>query len=117
MTDEGGQAERLAGALRLLAGARERLRLRGIATYSWRDSVGPGWMAHAGLRRLDNSPKPALFAVRDAIAELRRGEARPEPPGAGPQRVDERPPAASRSGSARGRSGPGRGSGPAWPCG
>jgi hypothetical protein len=67
VTSEENQARLIAGAVRRLASERKRLRLRGVAIYNWRDSEGPGWPAHAGLRRLDNSPKPAYFALRDAI--------------------------------------------------
>lgn len=86
LTDEEGQARQLARAVTLLGAQRKHLRLRGLATYNWRDSVGPGWMAHAGLRRLDNSPKPAQFAIRAAMAELRAqtdpgARGGPEPPG------------------------------------
>jgi hypothetical protein len=97
VVDENAQADHLSRALTLLGRDRAGLRLRGIATYSWRDSVGSGWMAHAGLRRLDNSPKPALFAVRAAIDGLRAEasaagrEQQPPPPGDGGWSQDANP--------------------------
>jgi hypothetical protein len=74
-SDEHGQAIRVESALRRMAAARAELRLRGIVYYDWRDSIssvpGPGlWPAHAGLLRLDGSPKPAYYAFRRAALDL-----------------------------------------------
>jgi hypothetical protein len=89
VTDEAGQAERIRRELDLLARDRGRLRLRGAVVYSWRDSDGPGWTAHAGLRRLDASPKPSWFAVRDAADALGlRGAAAGEPADPAVRRAD-----------------------------
>jgi hypothetical protein len=74
-TDEAGQADRISAFLHAASAERERLGLAGVILYDWRDSVsslpGPGaWPSRSGLLRLDGSPKPALFAFRDAVHAL-----------------------------------------------
>ena len=98
VTDETGQAEWLSEAVSRLTRERDRLRLRGVATYSWRDSKGDAWTANAGVRRLDNSPKPALFALRETIRAFSPPETREAVPAGFDGAVPDVPPAA-RSGA------------------
>jgi hypothetical protein len=68
-----GQADRIAGALRGLAEARGRLKLRGVVYFNWRDARPyrgghDFWGLHTGLLTISGHRKPALAAFRAAVA-------------------------------------------------
>ena len=65
------QAEYLTRTFQLAAGARERLRLRGVIWYAVSDTQGPLWPGHCGLFELDGSAKPSW----NAFTELTGGSA------------------------------------------
>ena len=73
----GGQASRLTQAVSRLVAMREKLRLRGIVYYAWRDlPANPPdnpdyWGLHTGLLDTNGRPKPALRALRRATGPLR----------------------------------------------
>jgi hypothetical protein len=74
------QAVRLATAVRALARQRERLRLRSIVYYAWRDArPWPGgqdfWGLHTGLLDMQGRPKPALAALSRTVERLRKDDA------------------------------------------
>ena len=76
------QATLVSQSVGLLRGAAERLRLRGIVYFKWRDTAPPAgapdiWPYHAGLLRADGSAKPALAALEQALAAPLQAEARP----------------------------------------
>ena len=57
------QAEYLTRIFELAAGARERLRLRGVIWYALSDTPGPLWPGHCGLFDLNGDPTPAWHAL------------------------------------------------------
>ena len=59
------QAEYLTRFFELAAGARERLRLRGVIWYAVSDTPGPLWPGHCGLFDLNGDPTPAWRALTD----------------------------------------------------
>ncbi len=76
-TTEDGQATLLRDAIVLMQRARAAMSLRGFIAFRWRDvPLNPGqldfWPFHAGLLRVDGTPKPSLQAMRDAIATWSR---------------------------------------------
>ena len=72
-----GQAARIASSFKLLAKLRQKVRLRGVVYYSWRDSppyppkYNDMWGLHTGLLDLNGNPKPAYGAFGQAVAALR----------------------------------------------
>ena len=85
---EAAQAATLRDAIGLMQRSRSALRLRGFVVFRWRDvTLNPRqtdvWALHTGLVRADGSPKPALAALRDAVAGWR------EEPAAGQQIASE----------------------------
>jgi hypothetical protein len=59
------QAEYLTRTFELAAGARERLRLRGVIWYALSDTPGPLWPGHCGLFDLNGDPTPAWHALTE----------------------------------------------------
>jgi hypothetical protein len=59
------QAEYLTRTFELAAGARERLRLRGVIWYALSDTPGPLWPGHCGLFDLNGNPTPAWHALTE----------------------------------------------------
>ena len=62
---EAGQSEMIRRLFTALAAQRDRLRLKGVVYYAWRDAPPYGgrqdfWGLHTGLYAIDGSPKPAL---------------------------------------------------------
>lgn len=72
-----GQAARIANSFRLLAKLRQRVRVRGVIYYSWRDAqpyppkYNDMWGLHTGLLDVNGNPKPAYSAFGQAVAALR----------------------------------------------
>ncbi len=75
---EAGQAERIERSLVALARLRERLGIRGIVVFSWRDAPGPYpggrdfFGLHTGLFDRAGRPKPAYDAFAEAARALSR---------------------------------------------
>jgi hypothetical protein len=74
---ESSQAAVLGDTIDLMQRSRDALRLRGFVVFRWRDvALNPGqtdvWALHTGLLRGDDAAKPALGALRDAIARWRQ---------------------------------------------
>jgi hypothetical protein len=74
---EQGQAARISAALRGLIARRRSLRLRGFVVFRWKDAVAPPglgkgdpWPLHAGLLRVDGSPKPSYDAFARIVRAL-----------------------------------------------
>jgi hypothetical protein len=72
---EPGQAELLEDTVLALARLRDRLRIRGVVYFNWRDSTpysgGRDFFGlHTGLLRLDGQAKPALFAYKKVAKTL-----------------------------------------------
>ncbi len=70
------QAARIRSTIGDLWTQRERLRIRGIVYYNWRDSPpyagrSDFWGLHTGLLDMDSRPKPAYEAFRSAVGGLR----------------------------------------------
>ena len=59
------QAQYLTRTFELAAGARERLRLRGVIWYALSDTPGPLWPGHCGLFDLNGDPTPAWHALTE----------------------------------------------------
>jgi hypothetical protein len=75
-TDEARQARLVKNTITKLAAERDKLKLKSLDYYQWRDvPVAPGdydcWGLHTGLLRLDGSPKPALNAVVKASRAIK----------------------------------------------
>jgi len=74
----GGQARRVESSLRLVAKRRQRLRLRGVVYYSWRDGrpyrplFQNLWGLHTGLLTTSGVRKPAFAAFARGARALRR---------------------------------------------
>jgi polysaccharide biosynthesis protein PslG len=72
-----GQASRISSSFRTITRLRKKLRLRGVVYYTWRDSspypplFRDLWGLHTGLLDASANPKPAFFAFRDAVAQVR----------------------------------------------
>jgi hypothetical protein len=76
---EQGQAARISAALRGLIARRRALRLRGFVVFRWKDALAPPglgkgdpWPLHAGLLRVNGSPKPAYYAFAQVLSGLRQ---------------------------------------------
>lgn len=72
-----GQATRIRTAILDLAAARQRLRLRGIVYYNWRDAppargARDFWGLHTGLIARDGRAKPATAAFGEVAREVGR---------------------------------------------
>ena len=67
------QAEYLTRTFQLAAGARERLRLRGVIWYAVSDTQGPLWPGHCGLFGLDGSAKPSWNAFTELTGDSANG--------------------------------------------
>ena len=72
---EKGQARRIRGAFQRLAAERQRLGIRGLVYFNWRDGRPyPGgrdfFGLHTGLLDLEGQPKPALDAFRNVLRQL-----------------------------------------------
>jgi len=71
-----GQAARIWNSFNLLARLRQRLHLRGVVYYSWRDArpyppkYNDMWGLHTGLLDVNGNPKPAFSAFGQAVAVL-----------------------------------------------
>jgi hypothetical protein len=79
---EAGQAARLATALRLLAGARERLRIGAVFWYTWLSTeAGPSAFDWSGLRRLRGNAIVSAQALATFRRWARRLEGCPKAPG------------------------------------
>ena len=59
------QAEYLTRIFELAAGARGRLRLRGVNWYALSDTPGPLWPGHCGPFDLNGDPTPAWHALTE----------------------------------------------------
>ena len=72
-----GQAKRIRSSYKLIRKQRKKLRLRGVVYYSWRDGLPYPplfrdlWGLHTGLLDLRGRPKPAFYAFKHAIIDLR----------------------------------------------
>jgi polysaccharide biosynthesis protein PslG len=72
-----GQAVRIEQSFGLLGRMKDKLRLRGVVYYSWRDlrpyppKYNDMWGLHTGLLDVNGNPKPAYGAFQRAVANLR----------------------------------------------
>ncbi len=71
------QAELITELFGRTAAVADVMKLRGVVYYGWRDvKPYPGgkdfWGLHTGLMTLENEPKPALAAYREAVAALQQ---------------------------------------------
>lgn len=70
-----GQATQIRAALIRLARSRKSLRLRGAILYNWRDGLPYAgfdfWGLHTGLVRVSGGRKPAYFAFKRTLRQLR----------------------------------------------
>jgi hypothetical protein len=72
-----GQAARIEQSFGLLDRMKDKLRLRGVVYYSWRDlrpyppKYNDMWGLHTGLLDVNGNPKPAYHAFARAVAALR----------------------------------------------
>jgi hypothetical protein len=71
-----GQATRIWSSFKLLAKLRQKLRMRGVIYYAWRDSppyppkYNDMWGLHTGLLDVNGNPKPAYGAFGQAVTAL-----------------------------------------------